>query len=174
MVCEEVEGLEEQGCGCGDEWIEWRWSSVWEEVRKEHLCSISQLSTSLKDQSSKKKHVPKEHNFLSNAHFTTRIHFTTRTHSTSPIEYAILLVTHGYQLGAPIFYVSITKEYREERFVKDVDTSKWDPHWTSINKDFEAKLASNLHLRSLCGHMFFIYDGNHRFKAWTGYIDRLH
>jgi hypothetical protein len=53
MVCEEVEGLEEQGCGCGDEWIEWRWSSVWEEVRKEHLCSISQLSTSLKDQSSK-------------------------------------------------------------------------------------------------------------------------
>jgi hypothetical protein len=23
---------------CGDEWIEWRWSSIWEEVRKEHLC----------------------------------------------------------------------------------------------------------------------------------------
>jgi hypothetical protein len=22
--------------------------------------------------------------------------------------------------------------------------------------------------------MFFICDGNHRFKAWTGYIDRLH
>jgi hypothetical protein len=22
--------------------------------------------------------------------------------------------------------------------------------------------------------MFFICDGNHRFKAWIGYIDRLH
>jgi hypothetical protein len=53
MVCEEVLRLEEQGCGCGDEWIEWQWSSVWEEVKKEHLYSISQLSTSLKDQSSK-------------------------------------------------------------------------------------------------------------------------
>jgi hypothetical protein len=22
--------------------------------------------------------------------------------------------------------------------------------------------------------MFFVCDGNHRFKAWTGYINRLH
>jgi hypothetical protein len=29
--------------------------------------------------------------------------------------------------------------------VKDVDTSNWGPHWTSVNKDFEAKLASNPH-----------------------------
>jgi hypothetical protein len=32
--------------------------------------------------------------------------------------------THGYRLGAPVFYVSITNERGEERFVKDVDTSK--------------------------------------------------
>jgi hypothetical protein len=31
--------------------------------------------------------------------------------------------THGYQPGAPVFYVSITNEYGDERFVKDVDTS---------------------------------------------------
>jgi hypothetical protein len=67
--------------------------------------------------------------------------------------------THGYRPGAPVFYVSITNEHGEERFVKDVDTSKWDPHWTSVNKDFEAKLASNPHLRSLYSHMFFICDG---------------
>jgi hypothetical protein len=36
--------------------------------------------------------------------------------------------THGYRLGVPVFYVSITNEHREERFLKDVDTSKWDPH----------------------------------------------
>jgi hypothetical protein len=64
---------------------------------------------------------------------------------------------HGYRPSAPVFYVSITNKHGEERFVKDVDTNKWD-----------------LHLRSLCGHMFFICDGNHRFKAWIGYIDRLH
>ena len=44
----------------------------------------------------------------------------------------------------------------------------------SLDKDFVAKLASNPHLHSLCGHMFFIYDGNHRFKAWTCYIDKLY
>jgi hypothetical protein len=36
--------------------------------------------------------------------------------------------THGYRPSAPVFYVSITNEHGEERFVKDVDTSKWDPH----------------------------------------------
>jgi hypothetical protein len=82
--------------------------------------------------------------------------------------------THGYRPGAPVFYVSICNDKGEERSVKDVDTSNWGPHWTSVNEEFEAKLASNTHLRFLCGRMFFICDGNHRFKAWTGYIDRLH
>jgi hypothetical protein len=81
--------------------------------------------------------------------------------------------THGYWPGTLVFYVSITNEHGDERFVKDVDTSNWGPHWTSVNDEFEAKLASNPHLRFLCGHMFFICDGNHCFKAWTGYIDRL-
>jgi hypothetical protein len=82
--------------------------------------------------------------------------------------------THGYRLGALVFYVSITNEHREERHVKDVDTSNWGPDWTSVNTKFEAKLASNPHLSFLCGKMFFICDGNHWFKAWTGYIDKLH
>jgi hypothetical protein len=30
---------------------------------------------------------------------------------------------HDYPPGAPMFYVSICNEYKEERFVKDVDTS---------------------------------------------------
>jgi hypothetical protein len=82
--------------------------------------------------------------------------------------------THGYRLGASVFYVSTTNENGKERLLKDVDTSNWGPHWTSVNDEFEAKLALNPHLKSLCGRMFFICDGNHRFKAWTGYIDRLH
>jgi hypothetical protein len=82
--------------------------------------------------------------------------------------------THGYRPGAPVFYVSICNLDGEELFVKDVDTSNWGPHWTAVNTEFEAKLASNPHLKFLYGRMFFVCDGNHRFKAWTGYITRLH
>jgi hypothetical protein len=73
-----------------------------------------------------------------------------------------------------VFYVSICNDKGEERSVKNVDTSNWGPHWTLVNEEFEAKLASNPHLCFLCGRMVFICNGNHRFKAWTGYIDRLH
>ena len=70
--------------------------------------------------------------------------------------------------------MSTTNENREERLVKDVNTSSWSPHWTLVNDEFEAKLALHPHLKSLSSRMFFIYDGNHRFKAWTRYIDQLH
>jgi hypothetical protein len=82
--------------------------------------------------------------------------------------------THGYRHGAPVFYVSIFNEHGEEQSVKDEDTSNWGLHWTSVNDEFEAKLALNPHLQFLCGCMFFVCDGNHRLKAWTGYIQRLH
>ena len=59
--------------------------------------------------------------------------------------------THGYWPGAPV-----CNNKGEEQSVKDIDTSNWGPHWTSVNEEFEAKLASNSHLRFLCDHMFFI------------------
>jgi hypothetical protein len=82
--------------------------------------------------------------------------------------------THGYWPGAPVFYVSICNEKGEERSVKNEDTSNWGPHWTSVNAKFVAKLALNPHLKFLSGRMFFVCDGNHRLKAWIGYISRLH
>jgi hypothetical protein len=82
--------------------------------------------------------------------------------------------THGYWPGAPVFYVSISNKKGEEWSVKDEDTSNWGPHWTSINDEFEAKLALNPYIRFLSSRMFFVCNGNHRFKAWTGYISRLH
>jgi hypothetical protein len=69
--------------------------------------------------------------------------------------------TYGYRPGAPVFYVSICNLDGEELSVKDVDTSNWGPHWTAVNTEFEAKLASNPHLKFLCGRMFFVCDGNH-------------
>jgi hypothetical protein len=82
--------------------------------------------------------------------------------------------THGYRPGSAVFYVSICNEVGEERLVSEEEKAHWGPHWTAVNIEFEAKLASNPHLRFLCGRMFFICDGNHRFMAWTGYIERLH
>jgi hypothetical protein len=43
-----------------------------------------------------------------------------------------------------------------------------------VNEEFEAKLVANPNLSKLSGRMFFICDGNHRFKAWTSCIKRLH
>jgi hypothetical protein len=82
--------------------------------------------------------------------------------------------THGYRPGAPVFYVSICNEKGEERSVMEEDTSHWGPHWTLVNEEFEAKLALNPDLHFLSGRMFFVCDGNHRLKAWTGLIKRLH
>jgi hypothetical protein len=82
--------------------------------------------------------------------------------------------THGYRPGAPVFYVSLCNKKGEERSVKDEDTSSWGPHWTLVNVEFEAMLASNPHLKFLYGRIFFVCDGNQRLKAWTCYISRLH
>ena len=81
---------------------------------------------------------------------------------------------HGYRSGAPIFYVSICNEKEEKQSVTDKDKSNWDPHWTSINEEFEAKLDSNPHLQFFSGRMFYVCEGNHRLKAWTCIIQRLH
>jgi hypothetical protein len=82
--------------------------------------------------------------------------------------------THGCRPGSAVFYVSICNEVGEERLVSEEEKAHLGPHWTAINIEFEAKLASNPHLCFFCGRMFFICDGNHRFMAWTGYIKRLH
>lgn len=55
--------------------------------------------------------------------------------------------THGHRPRVPMFYISICNKYDEEQVVKDKDTSNWGPNWTLVNDEFEAKLASNLHLR---------------------------
>jgi hypothetical protein len=81
---------------------------------------------------------------------------------------------HGYRHGASVFYVTLCNERGEERAITDADLKSWDPLWIEAHNHFESQLRSNKHLQHLQGRMFFICDGNHRFKAWTGYIDRLH
>jgi hypothetical protein len=84
------------------------------------------------------------------------------------------LEADGYRPGANIFYVSLCDENGEERSVTDEDQQKWGPHWIAVNEEFEARLAANPNLNKLSGCMFFICDGNHRFKVWTSCIKQLH
>jgi hypothetical protein len=81
---------------------------------------------------------------------------------------------HGYRHGTSVFYVTLCNERGEERSVSEAEMRNWDPLWIEANKHFDDQLRANKHLQHLQGRMFFICDGNHRFKAWTRYIDRLY
>lgn len=81
---------------------------------------------------------------------------------------------HGYREGASVFYVSLCNERGEERSVTLKDMEGWNEHWRSENSLFEARLLKSPHLKHLQGRMFFVCDGNHRLKAWTGFIGRIH
>ena len=50
----------------------------------------------------------------------------------------------------------------------------WNEHWRNENSLFELRLVCNPHLKHLQGRMFFVCDGNHMHKAWTGFISRIH
>ena len=82
--------------------------------------------------------------------------------------------THGYQIGANVFNVFSTNEKGEERSVNDEEMVSWGPLWNEENNRFELFLEATPILSSLKNRMFFICDGNHYYKAWTRYIERLH
>jgi hypothetical protein len=81
---------------------------------------------------------------------------------------------HGYRAGASVFYVFICNERGEERSVTSEDMNGWNDYWKEENTLFESRLLSTPHLKHLQGKMFFVCDGNHRLKAWTGFISRMH
>jgi hypothetical protein len=81
---------------------------------------------------------------------------------------------HGYRAGSNVFYVSICNECGESAIITEEELDTWGPLWREENELFEARLKANPHLAHLQGSKFFICDGNHRFKAWIGYISRLH
>lgn len=81
---------------------------------------------------------------------------------------------HGYREGDRVFYVSITDDTGSSQLVTEEIISSWDLHWVHENNAFEKQLLQDEHWASLCGHMFFIWDGNHRHQAWSTYISRFH
>jgi hypothetical protein len=57
--------------------------------------------------------------------------------------------SYGYRPGASMFYVSLCDENGKERTVTTKDQQHWGPHWTTVNEEFEVKLAANTDLSKL-------------------------
>ena len=80
----------------------------------------------------------------------------------------------GYRAGSATLYVSTTNESGENRFISAKDKREWGEIWGAENDKFESFLRKDKDLMSLCGCMFFVYDGNHRLLAWKECIETDH
>jgi hypothetical protein len=81
---------------------------------------------------------------------------------------------HGYREGSCVFYVSLTNESGEERFVSEEDKRAWGPLWDQQSEAFNLFVEFDPELAHLKNRMFYVCDGNHRLLSWMGYIRRLH
>jgi len=81
---------------------------------------------------------------------------------------------HGYRDGDRVFYVSLANETGDEKLVSPADEDAWGPFWQLEHEDFEAKVRNDPILDILSGHMFYVWDGNHRLLAWRQFVDRVH
>lgn len=80
----------------------------------------------------------------------------------------------GYIDGDRSFYISIFNDEEMTRDVSPEIMATWDPHWLSANAKFEEFLLSNPDYANFRGKMFFVWDGNHRLKAWYNFINDVH
>lgn len=80
----------------------------------------------------------------------------------------------GYRSGSAVLYVSPTDENGKNRIFSAKDKREWGEMWAAENDKFEAFLRSDRDLKSLCGRMFYVYDGNHRLLAWKEFIETEH
>ena len=81
---------------------------------------------------------------------------------------------HGYREGDRVFYVSLASDTGDEKLVSPGDEDDWGPYWQQEHEEFESKVRGDPSLHVLSGHMFFVWDGNHRLLAWRNFIDRVH
>jgi len=81
---------------------------------------------------------------------------------------------HGYRDGDRVFYVSLANDSGIEKVVTAADEDAWGPLWQLEHENFEDKVKGDSTLDLLSGHMFYVWDGNHRLLAWREFIDRVH
>ena len=72
---------------------------------------------------------------------------------------------HGNKIGKSVFYVSLINEKGEENTVIANGKVKQGPLWNEENEQFERFFKDSPSLSSFHSRMFFIFNGNHHFKA---------
>lgn len=82
----------------------------------------------------------------------------------------IAFVREGYVPEKGAFIVSIWTRDKAVSIVDEAFKREWDPLWHEINEEFEAELMQKEHLQGLAGHMFYVWEGNHRTVAWLSSI----
>ena len=82
--------------------------------------------------------------------------------------------TSGYKRGGPSFYVLTTSYSLQEMEVTDDIRQSWSTLWQEQDAIFEHRLSRNPALSRFSNKMFFVWDGNHRLKAWMPYISECH
>jgi hypothetical protein len=74
----------------------------------------------------------------------------------------------GYYLSLGTkFYVQPRDANGVKLFVTDKIRKTWDPVWQEQDRMFEEECDANEHFVGLKERMFAIFDGNHRFHAWS-------
>lgn len=81
---------------------------------------------------------------------------------------------HGYRLGSSVFYVATRSYTMETQEVTEEQRGSWDPIWREAEKTFEERLKRTPGLEKYSNKMFYIWDGNHRHKAWSRVITDFH
>lgn len=76
--------------------------------------------------------------------------------------------------GDCAFYILVFDDREKTRDVTSDIILIWNLHWIVANERFEELLKSTPELVAFSGKMFFVWDGNHRFIAWSRYISELH
>ena len=82
--------------------------------------------------------------------------------------------TNGYKRGGLSFYVSTTSYTLQEMEVTEDIRESWSTLWQEQNALFEERLRRNPALKRFSNRMFFVWDENHRLKAWMPYITECH
>jgi len=80
----------------------------------------------------------------------------------------------GYKEGARVFYVSVCDEEGQSAVFSEAEKEAWGPIWNSVNDDLNNVLKSQLVLKHLVDHKFYVCDDNHRRIVWMNHIMRLH
>ena len=77
----------------------------------------------------------------------------------------------GYWPERADFFCSLTGKNLPLREVTDEDRNSWDPLWHEIDAEFERAIART-EWSNISNMMLYVWDGNHRLKAWMGEIKR--